>query len=361
MKSFILNNYWLYKIIVIALSAALLSFIEGVVYYRLQPRLKKTHFSWDNTLIEAIHRPLSYFIWIGMIVAMTPIVLNHYQCALKVLEYYNHIIRALFIIFVFWVSLRYVKLVENSVIQKVETGSYKRNKTRVHAMAQLSRAIIIVFVALTLMSTMGIQIGTFLAFGGVGALAISFAAKDTLQNFFGGLMIYTDRPFEVGEWIRSPDKNIEGTVEYIGWRMTRIRTFDKRPLYVPNGTFLTISIENPGRMLNRRIKTHVGIRYQDADKMDVIIEDIKAMLANNDEISKKQIMLVCFDEFGPSSLNILIYTFTNTTNWARYLEVQQDVFLKIIKIIKGHGADCAFPTMTLESPDGLIIKNKIGA
>ena len=92
-------------------------------------------------------------------------------------------------------------------------------------------------------------------------------------------MIYLDRPFDVGDWVRSPDKNIEGTVEDIGWRLTRIRTFDKRPLYVPNGTFSTISVENPSRMSNRRIKTNIGLRYDDANKVATIIADIESMLA----------------------------------------------------------------------------------
>ena len=103
------------------------------------------------------------------------------------------------------------------------------------------------------MQALGYSISGVLAFGGIGGIAVGFAAKDLLANFFGGLMIYLDRPFSVGDWIRSPDKNIEGTVEEIGWRLTRIRTFDKRPLYVPNSTFTQISVENPSRMLNRRI------------------------------------------------------------------------------------------------------------
>ena len=107
------------------------------------------------------------------------------------------------------------------------------------------------------------SVSGLLAFGGIGGIAVGFAAKDLLANFFGGLMIYLDRPFSVGDWIRSPDKEIEGTVEDIGWRLTRIRTFDKRPLYIPNSIFASISVENPSRMSNRRIYEKIGIRYDD--------------------------------------------------------------------------------------------------
>ncbi|MDF4583550.1 mechanosensitive ion channel family protein, partial [Vibrio parahaemolyticus] len=169
-----------------------------------------------------------------------------------------------------------------------------------------------------------------------------------LSNFFGGLMIYFDRPFKVGDWIRSPDRQIEGTVERIGWRMTIIRTFDKRPLYVPNSVFSSIVVENPSRMLNRRIYEKIGLRYDDAEKMPQIITAVKEMLKNHKDIDARQTLIVNFDTFGPSSLHFFIYTFTKTVNWVRYHEVKQDILLKVINIIKEHDADIAFPTQTLK-------------
>ena len=105
-------------------------------------------------------------------------------------------------------------------------------------------------------------------------IAVGFAAKDLLANFFGGLMVYLDRPFAIGDWIRSPDREIEGTVEEIGWRVTCIRTFDKRPIYVPNSVFTQVTVENPSRMLNRRIYETIGVRYDDAAKVRDIITDV---------------------------------------------------------------------------------------
>ena len=87
-----------------------------------------------------------------------------------------------------------------------------------------------------------------MAFGGIGGIAIGFAAKDLLANFFGALMIFLDRPFSIGDWIRSPDREIEGVVEDIGWRSTKIRTFDKRPLFIPNSAFASLTVENASKM-----------------------------------------------------------------------------------------------------------------
>jgi len=225
-------------------------------------------------------------------------------------------------------------------------------------MGKLLRASIIISAVLIAMQMFGFSISGVLAFGGIGGLAVGFAAKDLLSNFFGGLMIYLDRPFSVGDWIRSPDREIEGTVEDIGWRLTRIRTFDKRPLYIPNGIFATISVENPSRMLNRRIYETIGLRYDDINSMGAIVNDVKAMLQDHPEIDTTQTLMVNFNSFAASSVDFFIYTKTKTTNWAKYHGIKQDVLLKVAAIIASHNAEIAFPTSTLhiaDEVDGFVV------
>jgi MscS family membrane protein len=221
------------------------------------------------------------------------------------------------------------------------------DQTTVSAMTKLLRGSIVITASLIVLQSMGYSIAGVLTFGGIGGIAIGFAAKDLLANFFGGLMIYLDRPFIVGDWVRSPDKNIEGTVEMIGWRLTTIRTFDKRPLYVPNATFATISVENPSRMSHRRIYETIGIRYQDAHLMDKITAEIKQMLIADDEIDSEQTLIVNFTQFNASSLDIMVYTFTTTTDWIHFQEIKHRILLKIYAIISAQGANIAFPTQTL--------------
>ena len=194
---------------------------------------------------------------------------------------------------------------------------------------------------------MGFSIAGVLAFGGIGGIAVGFAAKDLLANFFGGLMIYLDRPFAVGDWIRSPDRELEGTVEDIGWRLTRIRTFDKRPLYVPNAVFTQVAVENPSRMLNRRIYENIGVRYDDAAQLRAIVNDVRAMLAAHDDIDANQTLIVNFNGYGASSLDFMVYCFTKTIQWVEYHQVKENVLLGILDIISAHGAECAFPTHTV--------------
>lgn len=208
---------------------------------------------------------------------------------------------------------------------------------------------IVVFMVMLLLfgEHFGMSLSGLMAFGGIGGIAIGMASKDIMSNFFSGVILYFDRPFNIGDWVSSPDRQIEGTVVEVGWRLTKIMTFDHRPLYVPNAAFSSISVENPGRMTNRRIMTEIGLRYDDADKVGVVVNDIRTMLEQNIHIDQNQTLLVYFNQFADSSLNILIYCFTKTTKWAEWLEIQQEVYLQMIEIVHKHGADFAFPTQTL--------------
>ena len=215
------------------------------------------------------------------------------------------------------------------------------------AITRILDMLVIIIAALVAMQVLGFSISGLLAFGGISGIAIGFAAKDLLANFFGGFMIYLDRPFVVGDWVRSPDLELEGTVEKIGWRQTTIRTFDKRPLYVPNATFARLSVENPSRMSHRRIYETIGIRYEDIDKMEKILAETKTMLEEHPDIDNTQTMMVNFNKFAPSSLDFFVYTFTKTTDWVEYHKIKQDILLRISHIIRANDAEIAFPTSTV--------------
>ncbi|EPL9571006.1 mechanosensitive ion channel family protein [Providencia rettgeri] len=227
---------------------------------------------------------------------------------------------------------------------QIKKGS---DPTSARIVARVFKTTVFVIMVLLFGEHFGLSLSGLMAFGGIGGIAIGMAGKDILSNFFSGLMLYFDRPFNIGDWVSSPDRNIEGTVVEIGWRITKIITFDHRPLYIPNSVFSSISVENPGRMTNRRIKTEIGLRYEDSDKIGAIVDDIRTMLQQDENIDTSQTLLVYFDTFADSSLNIMVYCFTKTTVWAEWLAAQQGVYLKIIEIVKRHGADFAFPSQTL--------------
>ena len=331
-----------------------LAVVAGVValnvgaYYLLRHIEKLTARSsaiWDDALVRAARKPLTLILWVLGTVFAGRIVYEHLGTPLP--DWIGPTRDTLLIAAFGWLLWRLFGNVARSILlRSVETGR-PVDRTTVEAMSKLGRLIVVVVTGLVILQDLGFSISGVLAFGGIGGIAVGFAAKDMLANFFGGLTIYLDRPFVVGEWIRSPDKAIEGTVEYIGWRHTRVRAFNKNPIYVPNALFTTIVVENPTRMTNRRIKETIGIRYADLDKMAPIVADVKAMLRAHPEIDTGATLIVNFNQFGASSLDFFIYTFTKTVEWVHYHEVKQDVLLKIADIIRAHGAEIALPTRTL--------------
>ncbi len=340
------ESLWITQVFIIVLVTLIFSFFQKRVFSRLEDKLTNTKNPWDDLLIGAAGRPLGYLIWLLGVLFAAEIVQSQSKALIfGVIDPVRDV--GVVSILIFFI-LQLIKGTEKILVQSQEKdGEHDFDKHTVHAIGKLVRISVFITGGLIMLQTLGYSISGILAFGGVGGIAIGFAAKDLLANFFGGLMIYLDRPFKVGDWIRSDDKSIEGTVENIGWRLTRIRTFDKRPLYVPNSIFTNISVENPSRMTNRRIKETMGIRYDDANKMAVIIEQVKTMLRNHPDIDNEQTLIVNFNSFAASSIDFFIYTFTKTTDWIQFHEIKQDVLLKIVEIIESNGAEFAFPTSTL--------------
>jgi MscS family membrane protein len=339
------------QVFVVVFATLLLDFIQKGVVRRMEKRIEATRILWDDALYHALRRPLSALIWLLGISFAAEIVGSKTDAA--IFEVINPAREVGVIALFAWFLFRFIHAMEKSVVLKAERKGTSIDRTTVDAIGKLLRLSVLITAVLMAMQTLGFSISGILAFGGVGGIAVGFAAKDLLSNFFGGLMIFLDRPFAVGDWIRSPDRSIEGTVEKIGWRLTVIRTFDKRPLYVPNSTFASIAVENPSRMSHRRIYETIGIRYEDSSNMNAIVQAVKEMLLQHEEIDTTQTMIVNFNSFAPSSLDFFIYTFTKTTNWVRYHEIKQDVLLQVMQIIEQHGAEIAFPTSTIHLAEGV--------
>lgn len=340
-KIIIENNSYLIQAFIVVFGSLIIDFIQRRILKKIQQRLEKTANKLDDAVVGAISKPVSVVIWAAGIALAAEII----QKATKAVIFsaVQPLRDTIIVAALGWFLLRLIGNIEKTYIE----GDKEIDHTTVDAIAKLLRISVIITAALVALQTLGYSVSGVLAFGGIGGIAIGFAAKDLLANFFGGLTIYLDRPFKVGDWVRSPDREIEGTIEKIGWRLTRIRTFDKRPLYVPNSIFTTIALENPSRMKNRRIYETIGIRYDDAAKVASIIEKVKEMLLNHPEIDSRQTLIVNFNAFAASSLDFFIYTFTKTTNWIYFHEVKQDILLKVMKIIEDEGAEMAFPTSTV--------------
>jgi MscS family membrane protein len=337
---------WLLWLVTILTVTAIIDIIQRRVLGITCTQLEKKGRIWSHSVADAAKSPVSFFIWVtGTVLALTTLIMK-IGIYVELVEYINDFKSTILTLSVAWFVIRLVRRLELH-LKEVARVDDRLDPVTVEALAKIIKLIAFILTILFFLSAFGVSLTGLMAFGGVGGIAIGFAAKDLLGNVFGGMMLYMDKPFTVGEWIRSPDREIEGTVEKIGWRMTTVLTFDKRPLYIPNGIFANVSIENPSRMMNRRIKETMGIRYADVNQMREIIIAIKVMLRGHPDIDSDLTLIVNFNQFGASSLDFFIYTFTKTTDWIRFHEVKEDVLLKVSGIVQAHDAEMAFPTRTL--------------
>jgi len=310
---------------------------------RLTQAADRTETQWDDVILYAIFPPIQWVMWV--VIALLS--LSLFSALDGIREALLRLSDTALLLLFGWLAHRLSRGIEEELLGEHRGVLESSDRATISAVARLSRIVLWVVAGIMILQSLGVSVSGLLAFGGVGGIAVGFAARDMLANFLGGLSIFLDRPFAVGDWIRSPDREIEGTVEDVGWRVTRIRTFDQRPLYVPNSVFSTVALENPSRMLNRRIYETIGIRYDDAAAMEQIVAEVGAMLRAHDDIDKGKTLMVNFVSFGASSLDFFIYCFTSTTDWATYHGVKQDVLLKILAIIDKQGAEVAFPTRTV--------------
>ncbi|MFT6341149.1 MAG: MscS family membrane protein [Alcanivorax sp.] len=341
------TDIWLTQLFIIVLCTVSVNFILMRVIDVLDRLINKTETLWDDALLEAARIPLRLVFWVIGLSISVELLQAVTEQANELFDLAPKVRQIAFIIIIAMFLNRFISYTEKNLIDPSRMRKPMDQSTAA-AVAKLLRVSVIITSLLIILQTMGYSVSGVLAFGGIGGMAVAFAAKDLLANFFGGMMVYLDKPFRIGDWVRSPDRSIEGTVEHIGWRLTCIRTFDQRPLYIPNAMFTTVVLENPSRMLNRRINEKIGIRYDDWQKMPGIVAEVKQMLIDHEELeTDSRTLIVNFDSYGASHLEFFIYTFTKTTQWVRYHEIKQDVLMKIMAIVNEHGAEFAFPTRTL--------------
>lgn len=333
---------WMLLLFVVVFFSLSLHGLTNLALHYAAKKFNDTDNIWDDAFLHSVKRPVVAFVWLfGVIWGIQ--VINAYTQ--KNWNDYIQPIWELGIIFLLaWFLIRLLSEFEKSYVKIKKSEDKVTDIATIHALNKLLKASIAITTLVIILHSLGFSVSGVLAVGGIGGIAIGFAAQDLLANFFGALMIFIDRPFKVGEWVRSPDREIEGTVEEIGWRMTRIRTFDQRPLFVPNRVFTSIAVETPTRMHNRQISETLHLRYDDLEVLDKTIEDIKAYLEKNPEIDKEKTIIVAFNGYGDFSLKIMLYCFTCTTAWVDYHEKKQAILLDIKNIVYKNGADFALPT-----------------
>lgn len=310
-----------------------------------------------SRLAAALRRPVLFGLGLSLYASWIIHQLNvRLGLALLAQAEVNRISTTLVIASITWaiMNIGQTVLLSASMKRWIQIEDQQDESMLINVMSRLYTIVVLLTATAALMVNFGVPSSAIATMLGGAGIGFSFATQQISQNFLSGFMLFFNRPFREGDWINAND--LEGTVESIGWYYTRIRTFDRRPLYIPNSVFATNPIQNPGQMYNRRIRADISLRYEDLGRIDSISKEVRTLLQHHPDIDQSQIILVNFNEWDASSINMMVYCFTKTTVWKDWLNIQQSIFLDIAGIVQQSGADFAFDCMTLYQSPGADTK-----
>jgi len=337
------NDYLLFFSILL-LALILRSLFDRYLSRLLMHWAQKTEAKYDDMFVDAITPPLNaLFISVGLLVAVSVLDLPVGDVDIR-----TFVLQALkiatSIIFV-WVFYRLCAPVTEMLRDFMSKSDGDLAAQFAPLMRQAMRVSVVAIGGILIIQNLGYSVSSLLAGLGVGGLAVALAAQDTVANLFGTFVMFTDRPFKVGDWVQF--KDVDGDVEAIGFRSTKVRTWSKSLKVIPNKVLTSEIIENWSAMPKRRVKMTFGITYDSTpEQIEALIARIKTLLKTHPGVDQDY-MLVNFTGFGSSQLDIFLYYFTATTVWAEYMEIRQDINLKIMKIVEELGLAFAFPSQSV--------------
>jgi len=307
---------------------------------------KKTKTTLDDMFLAALEKPLEFaFVVVGFYVAGEAIPMSE-----EVASIFARFIRSLIAFTLFWILFRALNPLSFLMDRALNMiGDPSMRDTMKDFLLKLTKFVVICLGVAAVFQEWGFNVAAVLGSLGIVGMAVALGAKDFIANLFAGLTIFLDRIFEKGNWIQTPD--VDGVVENIGFRATKIRRFDKALVTIPNARLAGDALINFSRMTNRRIYWMIGVEYRTTqDQLRLIINDISAFLNQDHDFEtdpEKTKTFVFVDSFGPSSIDIMLYCFTKTTKWDEWLKVKERLAYKVKGIVEGHGAGFAFPSTSL--------------
>jgi len=247
---------------------------------------------------------------------------------------------------VMWLGYRLVDVLADYLSGKAELTDTKMDDQLVPLLRKSIKVLIVIVGGLMILQNLDVDIGSLLAGLGLGGLAFALAAKDTIANLFGSLMIFVDRPFQIGDWIVM-GSDVEGTVEEVGFRTTRVRTFYNSLITMPNARLVDTPVDNMGMRRYRRYSTTLGLTYDTpAEKVQAFCEGVRAIIQSLPGM-RKDFYMVEFEGFGANSLDIMLYCFMDVPDWPSELRERTNINLEILRFAEELGVEFAFPTQTL--------------
>ena len=312
-----------------------------IVINRIQALTKRTATELDDNFVEAVQAPLKFvFVIIGYYIAT-----RFLEFPPSVGEINANIVVSLITFLMFWTAYRFIAPL-SLVLDRVWTVFGGISADLKSMFVKSAKTLILLLGLAAILDEWGINVTGFLASLGLIGMAVALAARDFVGNLFGGLTIFLDKAFKKGDWIMTP--KVEGTVDEIGLRATKIRTFADALESIPNGILANNEITNWSRMNSRRIKMTIGLEYRTTRvQVEKILARLRDYISSNDEINQDATQLIHLVAFNDSSIDILLYYFTKTTNWGEWMRVREENMLTFMGIVEQEGAAFAFPSRSL--------------
>lgn len=302
---------------------------------------KKTDFTWDDDLIESVEKPAGFIFMILFWLATY----TNFQLSVNVNYYISLLLEITVSIAFIWLFYNLSDVLTKYLSVLTAKTETKLDDQLIPLIRKTLRFFVLLMGIIIILQNNGYNVASIIAGLGIGGLAVALAAKDTLANFFGSVTIFVDKPFRIGDWIKVGD--VEGTVEEVGFRSTRIRTFYNSLVSVPNSNIANTDVDNLGLRKYRRLLTTLNLTYSTSpEQMEAFVEGVKAIVKANKHF-RQDFYEVHFNSFGSHSLDVMIYVFFDVPDWSTELQQKHNFFLEILKLAKDVGVEFAFPTQTL--------------
>ena len=343
---YLLLSFTIFLVVVIARR-----FIVKQVVFILEKIADRTDTMWDNEIVKISRNLISWTIsivgvWVAISVLPLPNDPIDYQL------FINRIARISLVVVFTLFFFRATDTITNILKSKAADPKHWMDTSLVPPIILFLKVLTLGLIFVLIIQNLGYSVSALVASLGIGGIAVAFAAQGILSNFFGSLMIMIDRPFKIGDWVQANKGEYEGIVEEIGFRSTKIRTFEKTMQIIPNDLLSKMVLENMDRRkdknLNiRRIKMTIGLEYKTSvEDLELSIEAIRQILEESEFTNKRQIY-VYFAGFGDFALNIMVYFYATSANWRKWLEIRHEVNIMIMRKFEEIGVKIAFPTQTI--------------
>ncbi|MBZ9609846.1 mechanosensitive ion channel family protein [Clostridium estertheticum] len=329
-------------IAVFALFVLLKKIFAKYVFKIILKLVNKTKFETDTKIVAAFQKPVTnFFEVLGFYFAFKILIIAGVPIDSSFIE---KIFSSAVIILICWGL--YDLTGESSLLFERMHKAYdvKVDKILFPFISKTLRMMLVALVITIIAEKWGYNIQGFVTGLGLGGLAFALAAKDAASNVIAGMFIILDKPFTIGDWINSD--TLEGSIEDISFRTTKIRTVDQALIIVPNSKLTNEAVTNFSRRGKRRVNLNLELTYSSREKLEICVDKIRNMLENYSQVSKEGI-LVTFDKFNATSLDILICFFTDTPDFDEYFKIKENVNFNILDILQQEGISMAFPSTSV--------------